>query len=546
MTSWLPTFARRAPNTTLQGQNDEPLLRWKGEHSEEEGEGEDFDPRRKKGSCSPVRLKRAHILGTLALLCIPLTLMVFFFTRSSTPIHYQPPEYDHNSSAHLNIGALYARQSSTLDQAIARYSLRNNRAPPPNYDQWYHFARERGCLIDEYHQISRDFEVFYQLAEEDPEYFGKMVNKGTAKIKNVGKGMKTARFSGEKFKFTDAHRTLYNKDWPQTFRRFERFMPDMAILLNERDEPRILFDYRRPNAKSLVSNTDPTPFEHSPNPTASFFKDKMQCLVPNEAVGFPGSANNASAFLLASASTEFTTELYPLMSVTKISPCFADILVPSEFYYSDSRWAGLYAYPNNIPWDAKAPRIYWRGKASGGQIHDSNYHAFPRFRAVDLARAHPDLMEIGFSGFHKILCGADCDAAKIKAEYNITRVREPREHVYKYKYVLDLDGNSFSGRYLGLLSSGSLVFKSTVFEEYFNDWLRPFEHYIPVLPDLSDLVSRVEWAINHDAEARVIQEAGKAFADRVLTDAQSDCYFSAVLLEWARLQSWSETRSNSG
>ncbi|KAJ7128454.1 hypothetical protein C8R44DRAFT_873174 [Mycena epipterygia] len=39
--------------------------------------------------------------------------------------------------------------------------------------------------------------------------------------------------------------------------------------------------------------------------------------------------------------------------------------------------------------------------------------------------------------------------------------------------VIDVDGMTFSGRFLGLLRSGSLVFKSTVFEEYFNDWLRP-------------------------------------------------------------------------
>lgn len=36
--------------------------------------------------------------------------------------------------------------------------------------------------------------------------------------------------------------------------------------------------------------------------------------------------------LLFSASTEFTTDMYPMLSMTKISPCFADILVPSEVY----------------------------------------------------------------------------------------------------------------------------------------------------------------------------------------------------------------------
>jgi hypothetical protein len=81
-----------------------------------------------------------------------------------------------------------------------------------------------------------------------------------------------------------------------------------------------------------------------------------------------------------------------------------------------------------------------------------------------------------------------------------------------------------------------LYTQSTAFDEYFNDWLRPFEHYIPVLPDLSDLVQKVQWAISHDTEARQIQQNGRQVAERILTDAQNDCYFFAVLLEYARLQ----------
>lgn len=40
---------------------------------------------------------------------------------------------------------------------------------------------------------------------------------------------------------------------------------------------------------------------------------------------------NAGLFpvLLGSATTRFTTDLYPILSMAKISPCFADILVPS-------------------------------------------------------------------------------------------------------------------------------------------------------------------------------------------------------------------------
>lgn len=71
---------------------------------------------------------------------------------------------------------------------------------------------------------------------------------------------------------------------------------------------------------------------------------------------------------------------------------------------------------------------------------------------------------------------------------------------------------------------------------FFPHRLRPYEHYIPVLPDLSDLVTKIQWAIANDADARIIQEAGKAMAERLITDVQNDCYYLAVLIEHANLQ----------
>ncbi|KAJ7136672.1 glycosyl transferase family 90-domain-containing protein [Mycena epipterygia] len=531
-----------------------PLLPTDGSISLGDDDRDEPDVRYPKGGrwiSWPPKLKPPpwYILVALAGVCGLLWAAFSFFTREP---QYDPPNepdlYDHNSTAHMRIDALYARQSSTLAQAMARYSLRNNRPPPPKYDAWYRFARSHNCLIDEYDQIARDFEPFYQLAKDDPAYFKKMVDMGTEKVKKDGRGMTTARFSRRNFKFTDGQWTLYGGDWPRTFGRFRDFMPDMNIILNGRDEPRILFDYRQPQPNELqklkaLNVSDPTPFEHSPKPTAAFFKDDMHCLIPNRPTGFTGLANDASAFMLYSSSTQFTMDLYPVLSMTKISPCFADILVPSEFYYSDSGWTPRYGYPNNIDWDAKKSQLYWRGMSSGGWVNGDNYHAFPRFRVVEIGRSHPDLMDVAISGLHDDLCGEGCDGDAIKAEYGITGASSPREDVYKYKYLFDADGNSFSGRYLGLLRSGSLVFKTTVFTEYFNDWIRPFEHYIPVLPDLSDLVERIEWAIAHDAEAHAIQQAGQAFAERVMTDAQNDCYFSAVLLEWGRLQAWAKKGS---
>jgi hypothetical protein len=51
-----------------------------------------------------------------------------------------------------------------------------------------------------------------------------------------------------------------------------------------------------------------------------------------------------------------------------------------------------------------------------------------------------------------------CNADAIRSAYNITWEIVPREEAYQYKYLLDVDGNMFSGRYLGLLRSGRVGF----------------------------------------------------------------------------------------
>ncbi|KAJ7683873.1 glycosyl transferase family 90-domain-containing protein [Mycena rosella] len=435
------------------------------------------------------------------------------------------------------VDELYARQSTSLEQAAARYTLKNSRSPPPNYDRWYQFAKSSGCLIDDYDQVHRDFEPFYQLAKDDPAFFKRMVDRGTQIANTEDMGITTIKVDSGEVRMTSEWGGSLG-GWLGLMQNMSSILPDMNIVLNYREEPRVVFNPGMPDARAgVLTSSDATPFKHAPRPTSKYYKDAKHCIVPNEPKGFMTYGNDASSFLLYSASADFTTDLYPVMSQSKISPCFADILFPSELHYDRSPRSSKYSFPDNVSWKYKKPLLYWRGESTGGWISGTNYRSFPRFKVLDIARAHPEIMNVAASGFHERFCQLDgCDAAAIKAEYNITSQESPREEGYKYKYVLDLDGNAFSGRYLGLLKSGSLVFKSTLFTEYFSDWLRPFEHYVPVLPDLSDLVERIEWAKANDAEARRIQAAGMEFAQRVLTDKQNDCYFAAVLLEWARLQ----------
>lgn len=46
----------------------------------------------------------------------------------------------------------------------------------------------------------------------------------------------------------------------------------------------------------------------------------------------------------------------------------------------------------------------------------------------------------------------------------------------KRRYILDVDGNAWSARFKRLLSTGSLILKSTIFPEFWNDRIQPWLH----------------------------------------------------------------------
>jgi hypothetical protein len=58
-----------------------------------------------------------------------------------------------------------------------------------------------------------------------------------------------------------------------------------------------------------------------------------------------------------------------------------------------------------------------------------------------------------------------------------------------------------------LISSCSLAnphsAQSTAFAEFFTPWLVPYEHFIPVRPDLADLPAKIEWARANDGEVHL-------------------------------------------
>ena len=79
----------------------------------------------------------------------------------------------------------------------------------------------------------------------------------------------------------------------------------------------------------------------------------------------------------------------------------------------------------------------------------------------------------------------------------------------KYKIILDIDGNTYSGRFPALLSYSSVIFKIHAFEDVATIFARAWEHYVPVGLDLQDFQDKMDWVKRNDREARRIAERGR-------------------------------------
>ncbi len=191
-----------------------------------------------------------------------------------------------------------------------------------------------------------------------------------------------------------------------------------------------------------------------------------------------------------------------------------------------------------IRWEEKIDKLFWRGTPWDGKHFDmytfDNWTSIPRGKLVHLSRQHPELIDAAFSEYPK-KCREDPDRCKQEMG-EISFV--PWEEVAHFKYQMAIDGVtcSFPATQWKLLL-GALAFKQeTPDVMYFYDALIPWEHYIPVKQDLSDLLTQIKWAKSHDAEAKRIAQNGREFALTHLMPEHLLLYCYKVLVRYASLQ----------
>lgn len=94
---------------------------------------------------------------------------------------------------------------------------------------------------------------------------------------------------------------------------------------------------------------------------------------------------------------------------------------------------------------------------------------------------------------------------------------------------------AFTSRFPGLLRSGTLVFKSSKYREWFSERIQPWIDYIPVNYNLSDLIDKVAWAESHPQQVEQIAEHSRQTVERLLSPNEMRCYTYRLMLEYQAL-----------
>eukprot|EP00747_Dinoflagellata_sp_TGD_P053900 gnl/TRDRNA2_/TRDRNA2_148718_c1_seq2.p1 gnl/TRDRNA2_/TRDRNA2_148718_c1~~gnl/TRDRNA2_/TRDRNA2_148718_c1_seq2.p1 ORF type:complete len:555 (+),score=68.77 gnl/TRDRNA2_/TRDRNA2_148718_c1_seq2:96-1760(+) len=222
-------------------------------------------------------------------------------------------------------------------------------------------------------------------------------------------------------------------------------------------------------------------------------------------------------------------------------------------------WARRYAasvgmQSLEIPWESRVSKLFWRGSDTGCLLPGGcsrqvrgrrggtggcrctpwNADTWPRFPRSKLVLLSGTYRAVD-AKFTKDVVHADCAQVYNRSGFKINSIVPPRDHLI-YKYLMYVDGTSFSDRLCWLLYSGAAVFRPlSPLRVWLDAGLQPYDHFVPVAEDLGDLVDAVEWARTNDLALETIAAQARQFALSELSVDASLYYLYRLLRAYAGL-----------
>ena len=197
--------------------------------------------------------------------------------------------------------------------------------------------------------------------------------------------------------------------------------------------------------------------------------------------------------------------------------------------------------PDTLAFDDKRDAVVWRGALSGRTrpTRPGGKNCLQLIAALDVAPtaqdAAPILAELRqnlrFGVVHDRANAPDFDLG-LTCDDRITDIftRHGIGHVVKpsrpmswqrqFRYILSMRGNDTGSNFIPALDSNSVVLREEDgWELFYSAAIRPWEHYIPLAPLLTDLDEKLDWARANPAECKAIAARARALCG-LLGDAR--------------------------
>lgn len=228
--------------------------------------------------------------------------------------------------------------------------------------------------------------------------------------------------------------------------------------------------------------------------------------------------------------------LAPVLVFSKNKHYINQVLIPDLGALINNEGVGeqIETAKTRFPWKVKKEQAFWRGASTGGSFQTDSWYQLARAKLVLLSLQYPEHLDAKFSLFVQ---GAESNPAML-AMPELRGQAVSQADSLKYKYLIDVDGNTCSWQrtYWILLSNSTLLKQVTDNIEWYYKILIPYEHFIPIKEDLSDLIEQINWTRKNDRKAHKIAKNATQFARENLSEEMVYLYLYLVLVKYAELQ----------
>ncbi|BGP40488.1 Protein O-glucosyltransferase 2 [Rhodotorula kratochvilovae] len=507
--------------------------------------------------------------------------------------------------------AKLARQSRTLEQAIDEYERRYRRRPPRGFGDWFRFAQENAfVMVDEFDAMMDRVEPFlavrpsnmvkrHEKLQFDPDFWiqdkaftvelkqrgGHIAAHGPMKGVNERTEQMLKLLGGIAKHLPDMNVTFTGHDVPWVVlsgeaRERHRLAAREGRLLPDEEADDYLDDWQYDGWAQVCPPDSPLrrvpSFDERMKLGRIYEEPKMRSFIKEHVQAMDLCTHPETQLIhgFTAWSGPRPGLLYPLF-VSTMTSMHSDLLIPPIDQYDrplgrDPVWE-----------DKKHNKLVWRGTTTGADLnieHMRKWSQRPRlcrlpFEAgeatvpfapsdtptllgpVNSLTARKQALAQRWFDFEFLGNAKQCDNDKVCEEFEKDFLWSdwmgPDEQ-NEYKYMLDVDGNGWSGRFHRLMSTNSLVLKATIFPEWYSEMIQPWVHYVPVQTDYSDLYPIMAFFLGdeegkgaHDALAQEIAAEGKKWAETHWRWVDMEVYMYRLLLEFNRIMNRDEQNPTS-